>query len=250
MTKAFLTDTTKCIGCRACQVACKEWNGLPAENNSFSGSYENPRELTARSWRKVKFVEPREGPERWSFFSDTCKHCTQASCLTVCPTNAIFRTEHGAVVVNDDRCNGCRYCVAACPYKVVDFDEEKGRVAKCTFCHDRVSRGLSPACASVCPTGAIAFGDRKEMLATAKARLNEIWERGAVKAHLYGETELGGLNNLCILTEETEIYGLPKSPRFSISRVFPASVWSIGAAATVIVAALVAFRQRGLGKEE
>ncbi len=249
MAKAFLTDTTLCIGCRGCQVACKEWNGLPAEPNTFWGSYENPRELTARTWRKVKFAEPEDGPLRWSFLSDTCKHCTEASCLTVCPTGAIYRTEWGAVVVDDDRCNGCRYCVSACPFKVVDFDAERGRVAKCTFCRDRVEQGLSPACAAVCPTGSIAFGERGEMLARARTRLGELWDQGTTRARLYGEKELAGLQNLYVLTEPPETYGLPRQPRHCVATVFPGSVWSIGAAAAVGLAALVAFRERG-PKEE
>ncbi|MHB8766635.1 MAG: 4Fe-4S dicluster domain-containing protein [Deferrisomatales bacterium] len=248
MAKAFLTDTTRCIGCRACQVACKQWNGLPAEPNDFRGTYENPRELSARSWRRVKFLEPRDGPVRWSFLSDTCKHCADASCLTVCPTNAIRRTSWGGVVVDDGRCNGCRYCVSACPFQVVAFDEERGRVAKCTFCADRVEQGLDPACASVCPTGSIAFGERPAMVTRARSRLTELWEQGVTGARLYGEHELEGLNNLFVLTEPPEAYGLPRAPRPSVATVFPGSVWSIGAAAAVGVAALVAFRERG-GKE-
>ncbi len=249
MSMAFLTDTTLCIGCRGCQVACKEWNALPAEENHFWGSYENPRELSARTWRKVKFVEPADGPTRWSFLSDTCKHCTEASCLAVCPTGAIRRTSWGAVVVDDGRCNGCRYCVAACPFKVVDFDESRGRVAKCTFCNDRVDQGLKPACASVCPTGAIAFGDRTEMLARARARLRELWDTGSAGARLYGETELMGLHNLMILTEPPSTYGLPENPRQCTDSVFPGAVWSVGAAGAMVVAALVAFRERRTRKE-
>lgn len=249
MAKAFLTDTTLCMGCRACQVACKEWNGHPAEANRFRGTYENPREMTARSWRKVTFVEPAEGPLRWTFLSDTCKHCTQASCLTVCPTGAITRNAWGAVLINDDRCNGCRYCVAACPFKVVDFDSEQGRVAKCTFCAGRVAQGFSPACAAVCPTGAIAFGERPELLVRARSRLNELWDRGTSQARLYGESELSGLHNLFVLTEAPEAYGLPAEPRYCVDAVFPGSLWSVGAAAAVGLAALVAFRERA-GKEE
>lgn len=249
MSMSFLTDTTLCMGCRACQVACKEWNGLPAEDNGFTGSYQNPMELTAKSWRTVKFVEPAEGPTRWSFLSDTCKHCTQASCLTVCPTGAIYRTQAGAVVVNDDRCNGCRYCVAACPFKVVDFDEGRGRVAKCTMCSDRVAAGMKPACTSVCPTGALVFGDRAEMVASAKLRLGQLWNNGYPSARLYGEKELGGLHNLMIITEPPEAYGLPADPRQCVDSVFPSSVWSIGAAGTMVLAALVAFRERSARKE-
>ncbi len=249
MAKALFTDTSLCIGCRGCQVACKQWNALPAERTQFWGTYENPRDLTARTWRKVKFVESRASALRWNFMSDTCKHCTDASCLAVCPTGAIRRTAYGAVVVNQELCNGCRYCVSACPFQVIAFNEETGRVNKCTFCNDRVEHGLAPACAATCPTGAISYGDREDLMARAKARLAELRARGVRDARIYGENELSGLGNFYLLTRPPGDYGLPEAPRYSVANVFAGSSWSVGAAVAVGLAALVAFRERGGGEE-
>lgn len=248
MSKAFLTDTTKCIGCRGCQVACKEWNGLPAGKAEFLGSYENPRHLSATSWRKVRFVEPESGDVRWSFLSDSCKHCSEANCLAACPTGAIYRTQTGAVVVNDDRCNGCRYCVAACPYKVMGFNEATGRVAKCTLCADRVEAGLNPACATSCPTGALVYGERELMLKNARARVEELGAKQGKKARLYGEAEMGGLNNLMVLGEPSVSYGLPENPASGQSAIFPSSLMSVFGSAVTVVAAVVAFRERKSGE--
>lgn len=175
MPKVLFTDTSKCIGCRGCQVACKQWHDLPAEKTRFVDTYENPPALSAITWRRVKFIEGRQnGRARWTFMSDNCKHCTDASCLAVCPTGAIFRTGYGAVVINQEACNGCRYCVTACPFGVISFNPETGRVNKCILCPDRVESGLLPACAKTCPTGAITFGEREERLTTAKKRLEEL----------------------------------------------------------------------------
>jgi formate dehydrogenase iron-sulfur subunit len=193
----------------------------------------------------VKFSETPAGGLRWSFLSDTCKHCSDASCLSVCPTGAIRRTSLGAVVVDQDRCNGCRYCVSACPFRVVAYDDKTGRVAKCTLCRDRTDKGLAPACATTCPTGAIAYGEREALRALARTRLVELRRQGVREASLYGEKELGGLNSFYLLLEPPETYGLPREPRYSIASVFPGSMWSIGAAAAVGLAALVAFRERG-----
>lgn len=249
MSKAFLTDTTRCIGCRGCQVACKGWNELPAEGAEGSGSYENPKTLSANTWRKVRFVESGDSAVRWSFLSDSCKHCSDASCLSACPTGAITRSTAGAVVVNDERCNGCRYCVTVCPFKVMAFDEARGRVAKCTMCADRQEAGLAPSCAGSCPTGGLLFGERDELLKTARARLKELLEVRMVKANLYGESELGGLGNLMILTESPVAYGLPLHPRAGSEAVIPSSILSVFGSAITVVAAVVAFRDRAKSKE-
>ena len=251
MAKAFLVDTSKCIGCRGCQVACKQWHGLKAESTAFLGSYENPRELSAQTWRKVKFVETvaQDGAPRWRFLSDACKHCTDASCLAVCPTGALFRRPWGAVDLNQDVCNGCRYCVAACPFGVVTFNEATGRANKCIMCPDRVEAGLDPACVSTCPTGALSFGERGDLLARAKRRVAELRQRGE-QPRLYGERELSGLHALYVLQEPPEAYGLPAKPRFAIAGVLPGSLLSIAASAVMGVAALVAFRERRAKKGE
>ncbi|MBO0747644.1 MAG: 4Fe-4S dicluster domain-containing protein, partial [Acidimicrobiaceae bacterium] len=158
----FFTDTSVCIGCKACEVACKEWNHVPFGGLNLSGmSFDNTVGLGADTWRHVAFIERPETDEqgfRWLMSSDVCKHCTHAACLDVCPTGAIFRTEFGTVVVQEDVCNGCGYCVPACPYGVLDKREDDGRIWKCTLCYDRLHGGEEPACAQACPTDSIQFG--------------------------------------------------------------------------------------------
>jgi formate dehydrogenase iron-sulfur subunit len=247
MARAILVDTSKCIACRGCQVACKQWHGLPAESTQFRGSYENPPDLSARTWRKVRFIEAagEDGRVRWRFISDACKHCTDASCLAVCPTGALYRRPWGAVDLNQEICNGCRYCVAACPFGVVSFNAVTGRVDKCILCPDRVEAGLAPACVTTCPTGALAFGEREEMLARARRRLGELARAGKDPGRIYGERELSGLHAIYVLQDRPETYGLPAAPRFATAGVLPGSVTSVLAAMAVGLAALVAFRRRG-----
>src|SRR4029453_733506 len=172
----FFTDTSICIGCKACEVACKEWNMLPADGFTWTGkSFDNTGELNSATWRHVAFVEQRTGPDRmdfrWLMESDVCKHCTHAGCLDVCPTGALFRTEFGTVVVQQDICNGCGYCVSGCPYGVIDRREDDGRAWKCTLCYDRLGDGLTPACATACPTEPIQYGELTGLRPPAAARL-------------------------------------------------------------------------------
>src|SRR5689334_12193372 len=166
----FFTDTSVCIGCKACEVACKEWNAVPADGFNLLGmSYDNTGGLDANSWRHVAFIEqpasPASDDPRWLMMSNVCKHCTHAGCLDVCPTGSLFRTEFGTVVVQDDICNGCGYCVAACPYGVIERRsgpegaKNVGIAQKCTLCYDRLTVGETPACAKACPTESIQFGD-------------------------------------------------------------------------------------------
>jgi formate dehydrogenase iron-sulfur subunit len=252
MAKAILVDTSKCIGCRGCQVACKQWHGLPAEATQFRGTYENPPDLSAHTWRKVRFIEATggDGRLRWRFISDACKHCADASCLAVCPTGALSRRPWGAVDLNQEACNGCRYCVAACPFGVVTFNEATGRVDKCTLCPDRVEAGLEPACVATCPTGALTFGDREAVLDRARKRIAALAARGANGARIYGERELSGLHAVYVLQDRPEVYGLPEAPRFATASVLPASLTSVLASLVVGVGALVAFRRRGGEGEE
>src|SRR2546423_6248665 len=175
----FFTDTSLCIGCKACEVACKEWNELPAEDDVLTArSYDNTGSLGATTWRHVTFVEQISGPEgraeamppfqsNWLMSSDVCKHCANAPCLEVCPTGAIFRTEFDTVVVQGDICNGCGYCIVACPYGVIGQRERDGRAFKCTLCYDRLRGGLEPACAHARPTKSIQFGPPDELRAHA-----------------------------------------------------------------------------------
>ncbi|MCZ2858506.1 4Fe-4S dicluster domain-containing protein [Blastococcus sp. VKM Ac-2987] len=299
----FFTDTSVCIGCKACEVACKEWNTLPMDDShgvrdamGMSGmSYDNTGMLGANSWRHVAFVEqtrtvdlpmptfgrpgddrqgsgpspmtpgdgvsladaqqssvlnaealsefdPQTGQSgadkqiRWLMSSDVCKHCTHAGCLDVCPTGALFRTEFGTVVVQGDICNGCGYCVPACPYGVIDQRKDDGRVFKCTMCYDRLTDGLQPACATACPTQSIQFGDLDELQARADARLATLKGQGVETARLYGRDEndgVGGAGAFFLLLDEPEVYGLPPDPVVT-TRDVPA-MWKAAAQGAALI---------------
>jgi formate dehydrogenase iron-sulfur subunit len=238
----FFTDTSVCIGCKACEVACKEWNLVPADGLVWTGhSYDNTGSLSSETWRHVAFVEQQEplrldgeSPElatdalRWLMSSDVCKHCTHSACLDVCPTGALFRTEFGTVVVQDDVCNGCGYCVPACPFGVIDRRElpspdrpgpfanaPDGRVWKCTLCYDRLKGGHEPACAKACPTQSIQFGPLEELRDRAADRVEKLHELGWNGARLYGhdpDDGIGGFGAFFLLLDEPEVYGLPPDP--------------------------------------
>jgi formate dehydrogenase iron-sulfur subunit len=215
MTTGFFTDTTVCIGCKACEVACKQWNQLPDDGFSFSGlSYDNTVQLSASSWRHVAFVEQTD---RWLMLSDVCKHCARAGCLEACPTGAIIRTEFDSVYVQPDICNGCGYCVVACPFGVIDRLEDDGRAWKCTLCYDRQRADLEPACAKACPTDSIQFGEISDLRAKAEQRVAELHARGITTAHLYGADPASqpgteGLNAFFLLVDKPEVYNLPANP--------------------------------------
>jgi formate dehydrogenase iron-sulfur subunit len=217
----FFTDTSVCIGCKACEVACKEWNGVEAIANELSGnSYDNTVALDATSWRHVAFVEKELTSTVkdmvWLMSSDVCKHCTEAACLDVCPTGSLFRTEFGTVVVQPDICNGCGYCVPACPFGVIGKNPTSGQAAKCTLCYDRLRGGEQPACARACPTDSIQFGPLDELRGTAATRLAELRDSGASTAQLYGEDPddgIGGAGAIFLLLDEPSVYGLPLAPR-------------------------------------
>ena len=224
---AKLIDVSKCIGCKACEVACKEWNQVPEDGLLFTGdSYDNTGRLGADTWRHVAFIEQdrplRVGgedgdgePFRWLMSSDVCKHCTHSACLDVCPTGAIIRTELGTVVVQEDICNGCGYCIPACPYGVIDQRKEDGRAWKCTLCYDRLGEGMEPACAKACPTDSIQFGPLDELRERADARVEQLHEQGVDVARLYGrdpDDGVGGDGAFFLLLDEPEVYGLPPDP--------------------------------------
>jgi formate dehydrogenase iron-sulfur subunit len=250
----FFTDTSVCIGCKACEVACKEWNLVPNDGFNLLGmSLDNTGSLGANSWRHVAFIEQQQvaagqsssapsaaetrapidlpmpsfelpgagtGSEgrtdfRWLMSSDVCKHCTHAGCLDVCPTGALFRTEFGTVVVQQDICNGCGYCVSGCPYGVIERREGDGRANKCTLCYDRLKGGHEPACAKACPTDSIQFGPLDELRERAAARLDVLRQAGITEARLYGEDSndgVGGDGAFFLLLDEPEVYGLPPDP--------------------------------------
>ncbi len=323
--KGFFTDTSVCIGCKACEVACKEWNAVPEDGLLMLGSsYDNSGALGASTWRHVKFIEQPKplgaqepgfegtaaGPAmtdvlnrtadsalvgersalgttlaplelrpapvdlgmpgsalpgaadgaqrtefRWLMESDVCKHCTHAACLDVCPTGSLFRTEFGTVVVQDDICNGCGYCVPACPFGVIDrrigekgVTKNVGIAQKCTLCYDRLGDGLEPACAKACPTKSIQFGDFDELREKAAARVQTLQAAGVFDARLYGEDTgdgIGGLGAFFLLLDEPEVYGLPPDPVVT-TRDLPEMWRKAGLAAlTMLAGALAVFGARG-----
>jgi formate dehydrogenase iron-sulfur subunit len=265
----FFTDTSICIGCKACEVACKEWNQVPMRSESqspkFTGkSYDNTVALGANTWRHVAFIEQRlpadaadggdlvqaaerlnaatenglatyqEGAVRWLMASDVCKHCTDAACLEVCPTGSLFRTEFGTVVVQEDICNGCGYCVPTCPFGVLDRRKEDGRVWKCTLCYDRLKDDQEPACAQTCPTNSIQFGELTELRERAEHRLAQLQEAGQSEARLYladEEDGVGGGGSIFLLLDEPEVYGLPPDPVDTVRDL--GSIWAATGAAAV-----------------
>jgi formate dehydrogenase iron-sulfur subunit len=276
----FFTDTSLCIGCKACEVACKQWNQLPASQPTWRGSsYDHTGQLSAQTWRHVQFIEqvgmhqpgstlaeqlaqarsegalPCDPPgvalpffnsERWLMQSDVCKHCVNAPCHEACPTGAIIRTEFDTVYVQQDICNGCGYCIVACPFGVIARDELSDHQAhKCTLCYDRLKDGLTPACAQACPTQSIQFGPVNELKDHARARLATLHERGVMDARLYGEDKTvleGGLNSFFLLLDRPEVYNLPEHPPRPSKHVAPAAGWTILAALLLGLLGLFTFK--------
>ena len=259
----FFTDTTVCIGCKACQVACHQWNDLPAQLGPTwpdgtrrplpltGDSYDNTGSLSDVNWRHVKFIEqfsadPHRSQAAWLMMSDVCKHCVHAPCLEVCPTGAIIRTEFDTVYIQEPACNGCRDCVAACPFGVIHMSERDRIAQKCTFCYDRLSAGLPPACAQACPTSSIKFGPITQLRKDAQARLAQLHRQGETRARLYGADEkvLGGLNSFYLLMDRPEVYGLPSQPKVPSASVPRSSFWSIFTGLLVALGVLFQFRER------
>ncbi len=247
---AFLTDASLCIGCKACEVACKEWNELPDDGFTWSGhSYDNTRALGASTWRHVLFLEQEQSmgsqlagitePFRWQFLSDVCKHCANAGCLEACPTGSIVRTEVGSVFVQPDICNGCGYCVVSCPFGVIEKRPEDGRAFKCTFCYDRQKAGLIPASAKACPTQSIQFGDLEVLRQRGKKRVQDLQERGYSDARIYDpqETSVGGIHAFFVILGEPETYNLPPAPE--VPTAYLKGAWTSAFISAGIIFAIV-----------
>ncbi len=250
----FYTDTTVCIGCKACEVACKEWNQLPSTNgglNTLSGdSYDNTRRLDGIHWRHVKFIEQftdtrQDG--RWLLMSDVSKHCGQAPCPEVCPTGAITRTEFDTVVIQSDACNGCRDCISACPFGVIEVNPVSGTAQKCTLCYDRLQVGMEPACSKACPTESIQFGKISDLRERAQKRVEQLQQSGEKRAYLYGADDkiLGGLNSFYLLVDKPEVYGLPPDPKMPTRNLASGSLFHLLGAVVVGIMGLINFRNRG-----
>ena len=247
---AFLTDSTLCIGCKACEVACKEWNGIDADGMDFTGfSYDNTTALGHSTWRHVKFVEGSPQPGiggndaqimSWSFSSDVCKHCEVAGCLEACPTGSLVRTEFGGVYLQPDICNGCAYCVVSCPFGVVQKNEEDGRAFKCTFCTDRQKAELEPACAKACPTESIKFGRLDDIREEARKRLETLRARGMADAQIYDptETSVKGTHSIFLLRGDPRTYNLPPHPE--VPTTYLKDGWRAAAVEAVAMVAAVA----------
>ncbi len=250
MITAFLTDSTLCIGCKACEVACKEWNQIPADGFRLTGlSYDNTLSLGHSTWRHVKFVErPAAGnnPFRWDFSSDVCKHCENAGCLEACPTGSIVRTEFGGVFIQPDICNGCGYCIVTCPFGVVDRRPQDGRAFKCTFCYDRQKAGLKPACATVCPTESIQFGDLDEIRARAGQRIEELRARGIDDAEAYDarDSSVGGTHAIFVVRGDPGDYNLPPAPDVPTSHLRAGWTSAAVAAGLMLAGTALAFLTR------
>jgi formate dehydrogenase iron-sulfur subunit len=274
MANGFFTDTTVCIGCKACEVACKQWYQLPADGYEFTGdSYDNTSNLAGTTWRHVAFVEQTVDAgappttSRWLMMSDVCKHCTNAGCLEACPTGAIIRNEFSDVFIQPDVCNGCGYCVPSCPFGVVDLiahadytvsrefvsdgrthddaTQHHGGVAgKCTLCYDRQKIGQIPACAKACPTESIQVGDVDELKERARQRVETLAARG-VESYLYGvdsATSVGDLNAFFLLTDRPEAYNLPERPVLPSTHQRAGYTAGALAAASLALAGLLIFR--------
>ena len=260
----FFTDTTLCIGCKACEVACKEWNALPADDIGLTGqSYDNTGSLSATTWRHVAFIERISNAQgerattlqpfqsNWLMMSDVCKHCSPALCLETCPTGALFRTEFDTVVVQQDICNGCGYCVPACPFGVVDINQSDGKAHKCTLCYDRLKGGLEPACAKACPTDSIQFGALAALHERAQQRLEALRAQGRDDAYLYGTPNAPGatggiaqLHAFFLLTERPEVYNLPATPTLPSTRLAPSFLAGLATVAGLMLATITVFAGR------
>lgn len=214
--KAKLIDVTLCSACRGCQTSCKNWNQLPAVETEFTGSYENPPEFKPHTWTRVTFNEDSSnGKVRWLFAKKQCMHCTEAACEQICPVQAISHTPLGTVRIDYEKCIGCGACVGVCPFSVPRVDPAVNKSKKCTLCYERLTNNKKPACVTACPTGALNFGDRDEMIALGEQKVAALKEKGVANAQLYGVNELGGLGVIYVLADSPAAYKFPENPTIS-----------------------------------
>ncbi|MFE8701920.1 4Fe-4S dicluster domain-containing protein [Cytobacillus sp. FJAT-54145] len=220
-------DVTKCDGCRACMVACKNWNDLPAEPEGFLGSYQSHENLTANTWNVITFNEQEtsNGGFEWLFRHQSCLHCVQAACEKACPEDAISHTKFGSVVINADKCVGCGYCVENCTFDVVKLatykdknGKEYRKAQKCTLCTDRLEEGLQPACVTACHTDCLIYDEKEKVLSEANKRLAKIKDRFP-NANVYNPQGIEGTTTVYLLADKPSVYGLPEDPKIPLSQV-------------------------------
>ena len=246
-TVAKLIDTSKCIGCKACQVACMEWNDLRDDIGTNVGSYENPSDLTAQSWTLMRFAEYEnpKGDLEWLIRKDGCMHCEDPGCLKACPSpGAIVQYSNGIVDFHEENCIGCGYCITACPFDVPRISKKDHKAYKCTLCSDRVAVGLEPACVKACPTGAIMFGTKEDMKQQAAERVEDLNSRGFDHAGLYDPAGVGGTHVMYVLhhADQPQLYsGLPVDPHISAAVGLWKGVTKPVALAGMALTALVGF---------
>jgi formate dehydrogenase iron-sulfur subunit len=252
---AMFYDNSKCIGCKACQMACKQWNKLGPVSTDPQGIYESPTGLAPDVWTLIKLADyPLNDSRNFLFMNVGCMHCGDPACAAVCPTQALLKLPNGIVRVDQNLCNGCGYCSQVCPFhipqiRVLNELSGEGKVTKCTFCQDRVAEGLRPNCVQSCPAGALDWGDRDAMLAKARSRL-EALKSDYPQANLYGENILGGLGRLYLLLAPPEAYGLPQDPAFPFGVSFwqkivqPLGQVAFGATILGVLAAFFAVRRK------
>lgn len=229
MSKAVLVDITRCIGCRSCLIACKTWNDLPSRQTSFSNTWDSPGEINSDTWTVVKsYVIEEGGQVKWRFVKRQCMHCNEPACESACFTHSFVKTKEGPVIykpteLNQDYCVGCRYCMIACPFGIPAFQWEKAfpYVQKCKFCYDRLKEGMQPACVTACPTGTLKFGDKEELLAEARERINN---NPNYYKKIYGEKEYGGTSWLYISDVPFEKIGFKEDVSH---RSIPSYTWDV-----------------------